>query len=157
MWQREWLARWLGSQELPELARLENGDRRTVVHIEQVAIPGNEDGGLAGDGGRQNPAIGRISNREIGRLFGPRNNRHRGEDGFNGLDAIGRELELGGQGAAQFGKNHFAEHEVVFREDSPEHISTEASGGEGSDEDVRIEADAHAAYETARKMSSSVR
>jgi len=53
------------SQELPELARVENGKRRVLSNIEQVSIARHEDIGLSSDGSRQDPAIGRIADGEL--------------------------------------------------------------------------------------------
>jgi hypothetical protein len=125
-----------------------------VGHIEQIAIAGDENIGVPGDGGGDDPAIGGIANQVTGRLRGLRDEGKRSEYDLDQVEAIGGDLELSTQDPAEFGEDDVPDDKIMLGEDGAEDIGAEAAGGEGGDEDVRVVTDSH---ETASKTSSSVR
>jgi len=142
------------TEQLPEGARREGTDWEFIRDIEQIAITGDENIGVAGDRGGDDPAIGGIANHGGRWLVGLRNERKRAEDGIDRVEAIRWDLEFGAQDAPEFREDNLTDHEIMLGEDGTEDIGAEAARGEGGDEDVRIETDSH---ETASKISSSVR
>jgi hypothetical protein len=137
------LDRRIVAQELPELARVENGQRRVLSNIEQVPIARHENIGLASGGSSQDPAIGGIADGEFtgcGRLG---NHGYGSENGFHGVDAIGWELELGRERAPKLDQNNVAKDKVVLSKYGAEDVRAESASGEGGDENVGIKTDAH--------------
>lgn len=125
-------ARRTGSQELQERTRAENPHRlRRRLNRGEVGVARDQDVGVAGDRGGEYPSIGRIPN--LGR---PRPGRfgdswERREHGIDGLDAIGRDLELAGQDAPQFLQDDVADDQVMFSKYGTEDIGAQAARGEG--------------------------
>ncbi len=142
------------SKELPERAGVENPNRRLSLNGEEVAIAGDQHVGIPGDRCGEHPPVGGIPNRgrsRLGRLWDARKWR---EDGLDGVDTIGRELQLARQHASQLLENNVADDQVMLSEDRAKNVRAESASGECRNEDVGVEADPH---DTARNTSSSVR
>src|SRR5260370_42319453 len=70
------------------------------------------------------------------------------------LDGVARHPELPAQHLAQLCKDGLAEHQLMFRENQLEELTTEAACSDGADHDICVE---EGLQETSRKTSSSVR
>lgn len=73
---------------------------------------------------------------------------------FDLLHRFNGETDAAAEDSAQFREHDFADEQFMFGEDMTEHVSGEAAGGEGADEDVRVKKYPH---DTTRATSSSVR
>ena len=65
-----------------------------------------------------------------------------------------RHADAGSKHAGELAQHDFSGDERVLGQHDPEHIGAHSTGGEGADQDIRVEKDPH---ETSRTISSSVK
>lgn len=123
-------------------------------YVEEVVIARDHDIGVGSAGRRENPSVVGVTYRNIQSLGGLRNDLLLSKQRFDLLHRFNGETYAAAEDTAQFREHDFADEQFMFGEDMTEHVSGEAAGGEGADEDVRVKKYPH---DTTRATSSSVR
>ncbi|GMV03720.1 MAG: hypothetical protein AMXMBFR53_00020 [Gemmatimonadota bacterium] len=100
------------------------------------------------DGLRQDGQVVRIAEDQIDGWRARDDHSLGPEESSDVFHCVARHLELRSEDPFEFTQDGLAENQLMVGEDHVQDIGTKTPSGEGTDEDVRVESDAHNTWRT---------